>query len=246
MEKILAGVISFFKPKPKFQNPILTDMHSHLLAGIDDGVKTWEESVQVIREFHRLGYRKLITTPHIMSDYYRNEPAGIKEKLRELQEILLREGIDMKMEAAAEYYLDEELIRKVENKERLLTFGDSYLLFETNFLTEPYQLKDFLFQVITQGYKPVLAHPERYQYMTMEKAEELKDRGVLLQVNIPSLIGVYSRPIQKLAEKLIEKRWIDLAGSDCHQILHIRLMEEAIQHKNFKKIIDLPLLNNRL
>lgn len=239
-------MISFFKPKPKFQNPILTDMHSHLLAGIDDGVKTWEESVQVIREFHRLGYRKLITTPHIMSDYYRNEPAGIKEKLRELQEILLRESIDIRMEAAAEYYLDEELMRKVESKEPLLTFGDAYLLFETNFLTEPYQLKEFIFQVITQGYKPILAHPERYQYMTMEKAEELRDRGVLLQVNIPSLIGYYSRPIQKLAEKLIEKRWIDLAGSDCHQISHTQLLKDAIQHKNFKKIIDLPLLNNSL
>lgn len=221
-------------------------MHSHLLAGIDDGVRSWEEAIQVIREFHRLGYRKLITTPHIMSDYYRNEPAGIKQKLTELQALLIQEGIDLKMEAAAEYYLDEELLRKIENKEPLLTFGGSYLLFETNFLTEPYQLKDFIFKVITQGYKPILAHPERYQYMTMEKAEELKDRGVLLQVNIPSLVGFYSKPIQKLAEKLIEKKWVDLIGSDCHNIVHTQVLEEAIQHKNFRKVLDLPLLNNNL
>jgi len=221
-------------------------MHSHLLAALDDGVKTPEEALEIIQQFYRLGYRKLITTPHIMSDYYRNDPAGIKAKLTELRSRLAQQNIPMEMEAAAEYYLDEELILKVENKEKLLTFGNNYLLFETNFLNEPYQLNDFIFKVITQGYKPILAHPERYGYMTLEKAEELHDRGVLLQINIPSLIGFYSKPIQRLAIKLIEKGWVDMLGSDCHTSLHMQVMEEAIQDKNFRKAVDLPLLNNSL
>ncbi len=221
-------------------------MHSHLLAGLDDGVKTHEEAIELIRHFHQLGYRKLITTPHIMSDYYRNEPEPIKRKLNELSNRILEENIPMKIEAAAEYYLDEELIKKIDARESLLTFGKSYFLFETNFLNEPYQLKDFIFKAITQGYKPILAHPERYEYMTMEKAEELRDRGVLLQINIPSIIGYYSKPIQRFAIKLIEQGWVDLLGSDCHNLHYMNSLENAIQDKNFRKAVDLPLLNNSL
>jgi len=221
-------------------------MHSHLLAALDDGVKTHEEAIELIQYFYKLGYRKLITTPHIMSDYYRNEPAAIKSKLGELLERVGKENIPMTMEAAAEYYLDEELMKKVEAKEPLLTFGNSYLLFETNFLNEPYQLNDFIFKVITQGYKPILAHPERYSYMTLDKAEELRGRGVLLQLNIPSIVGFYSKPIQQLAVKLIQKRWVDLLGSDCHTSMYLQVLEEAIQDKNFRKAVDLPLLNNSL
>lgn len=221
-------------------------MHSHLLAGLDDGVKSHDEAIELIRHFHQLGYRKLITTPHIMSDYYRNEPEQIKLKLNELNDRVLEENIPMEIEAAAEYYLDEELMKKINAKESLLTFGKSHFLFETNFLNEPYQLKDFIFKAITQGYKPILAHPERYEYMTMEKVEELRDRGVLLQLNIPSIIGYYSKPIQRFAIKLIEKGWVDLLGSDCHNLLYMNLLENAIQDKNFRKAVDLKLLNNSL
>lgn len=221
-------------------------MHSHLLAALDDGVKSHEEAVDLIRQFYNLGYRKLITTPHIMSDYYRNEPEQIKLKLAELKDRVAKENIPMELEAAAEYYLDEELMKKIEAREQLLTFGNSYLLFETNFLNEPYQLKDFIFKAITQGYKPILAHPERYNYMTLDKAEELRNRGVLLQINIPSIIGYYSNQIQRMAIKLIEKGWVDLLGSDCHNQLYMNLLETAIQNKYYRKAVDLPLLNNSL
>jgi protein-tyrosine phosphatase len=239
-------VISFFQKKNKFKNPLHTDVHSHLLAGLDDGVKTQKEAIELISFYHKLGYQKLITTPHINSDYYRNEPEGIRAGLTELNKGLKAESIPVIVEAAAEYYLDEELMRKVDAKEQLLTFGQSHLLFETNFLTEPYQLNDFIFKVITQGYKPILAHPERYAYMTLEKAEELKNRGVLFQLNIPSLVGFYSKPIQQLACKLIDKGWIDLLGSDCHTIIHLQVLEDAVQNKYFKKAVELPLLNNSL
>jgi protein-tyrosine phosphatase len=239
-------VISFFQKKKIVQNPLHTDIHSHLLAGLDDGVKTQKEAIDLVAHFHKLGYQKLITTPHISTDYYRNEPEGITKALVELNDALKAEAIPVVIEAAAEYYLDEELIKKVDSKEKLLTFGQSYLLFETNFLTEPYQLNNFIFKAITQGYKPILAHPERYAYMTLEKAEELKNRGVLLQLNILSLVGFYSRPIQQLAYKLIDKGWIDLLGSDCHNAIQLQILEDAVQNKYFRKAVDLPLLNNSL
>jgi protein-tyrosine phosphatase len=246
MEKISWPVISFFSKRNKFQNPLRTDIHSHLLAGLDDGVKTQKEAIELISYYHKLGFQKLITTPHINSDYYSNEPEGISTALTELNNALETEKIPVVVQAAAEYYLDEELMRKVDAKEKLLTFGQSYLLFETNFLTEPYQLNDFIFKVITQGYKPILAHPERYAYMTLEKAEELKNRGVLLQLNIPSLVGFYSKQIQHLTYKLIDKGFIDLLGSDCHNIMHLQVLEDAVQNKYFKKAAELPLLNNSL
>lgn len=239
-------MISFFRSKSKFQNPLHTDVHSHLLAALDDGVRNHEEAIELVRNFYSLGYRKLITTPHVNSDYYRNEPSSIRQTLHDLKNLVAKENIPISIEAAAEYYLDEELMKKVEARESLLTFGQMHVLFETNFLNEPYQLNDFIFQVITQGYKPILAHPERYAYMTMEKAEELRDRGALLQINIPSILGYYSKPIQRLAIKFIEQGWVDLLGSDCHNQNYIHVLEAAPRDRYFRKAVDLPLLNNTL
>jgi len=221
-------------------------MHSHLLAGLDDGVKSHAEACQLIKNFQEQGYTKIITTPHIMSDYYRNEPEQILAKLAELKSILKENHITIAIEAAAEYYLDENLHTKINEPARLLTFGADYLLFETNFFSEPYILHDFIFNAITKEYKPILAHPERYQYMTLAKAEELKDRGVLLQLNIPSIVGYYGKPVEKMAIKLIEAGLVDLLGSDCHNLLQFKALEDAFQNKNFKKALDLPLLNNTL
>jgi tyrosine-protein phosphatase YwqE len=221
-------------------------MHSHLLAGLDDGVKSHEEALLLVQHFSRLGYKKLITTPHIMSDYYRNERDQIRAKLKEFNAVLEANQVPVSLEAAAEYYLDETLIANINNEKQLLTFGSNHLLFETNFFSEPFQLNEFVFNAITRGYKPILAHPERYQYMTIQKAEDLKARGVLLQLNIPSVVGFYGKPVERMAIKLIEAGIIDLLGSDCHNLLQLKALEDALQNKNFKKALALPLLNNFL
>ena len=240
-------MFSFFKSSAKKnQRPLAADIHSHLLPGIDDGVKSLEESEAVILRFLELGYTKCVTTPHVMSDFYRNDPAIIKDKLNLLRDHLRKKNINFTLEAAAEYYLDETLLQRIADNEVLLTFGSRFLLFETNFITVPFQLKDFIFKVTTQNYRPVLAHPERYQYMTMEKAEDLRDRGVLFQMNIPSIVGYYSKPIQHLAFKLIDKGWVNFLGSDCHNMLYTKVLEEAQQHRYFRKALELPLLNHSL
>jgi protein-tyrosine phosphatase len=240
-------VFSFFRGPAKKNRPSLTtDIHSHLLPGLDDGVKSLEESEEVILRFLELGYTKCITTPHIMSDFYRNDPSQIREKLTLLRDHLHKKNIAFSVEAAAEYYLDETLLQRIDEGETLLTFGSRFLLFETNFVTEPFLLKDFIFKITTQNYKPVLAHPERYHYMTMEKAEDLKDRGVLFQVNIPSIVGYYSKPIQQLAFKFIDKGWVNFLGSDCHNMLYTNVLEEAQAHRYFNRALDLPLLNHSL
>jgi protein-tyrosine phosphatase len=240
------NVFSIFSKKSNKTVSLVADIHSHLLPGLDDGVKDFDEALTLIKRLRDLGYKKLVTTPHIMSDTYRNNPSIIHDRLKELILYVSENSVNIKIEAAAEYYLDTWLINEVNENKPLLTFGDNYLLFEMNYMTEPYQLKDFIFKTITQGYKPVLAHPERYHFMTLEKAEDLRDRGVLLQLNILSFIDYYSKPVRHLANQLVDQGWVSFLGSDCHHLRHVAFLEEAIKNKYFKKALALPLLNNQL
>jgi protein-tyrosine phosphatase len=223
-------------------------MHSHLLPGLDDGVKTSDEAVGLIRSLHELGYRKLITTPHVMSDVFRNTNEGILAALSDLKAHVTKAGVDIQLEAAAEYYLDENLIHLLQSNHPLLKIGKNYLLFETNFLNEPLNLKEFIFLATSKGYQPVLAHPERYLYLQsdMAKARDLVDRGVLLQVNMTSLSGYYSKPAQRMASMLIDAGLVHLLGTDCHHSGHANILREMRANRYLQKALTLPLLNNSL
>ena len=241
-------MFSWFKKKKQAKIDLGTDIHSHLLPNLDDGVRSFEQAEEIILRFQALGYSKLITTPHVMSDAYRNTNTDILARLQELRDHLQQKNINMQIEAAAEYYLDEDLYRRLEENDSLLTFGDKYLLFEMNFLTEPFNLRDFVFLAATRGYKPVLAHPERYLFLqqNLEKAEDLINRGVLFQLNTSSFTGYYSKPVQATAQKLVEKKWVHMLGSDCHHIQHVKLLESAASMKHFQRALSFPLLNKKL
>lgn len=237
-------MLSFLFPRQKTAlRPLLTDFHSHLIPGIDDGVKTPEESFQVIEKLVALGYTKVITTPHIMTDYYGNTAESISAAYHSFLPQLKEKGYPITFEFAAEYYFDEIVYRLVENKEKLLTFGDRYLLFETNVISEPLMIKEFIFSLTSQNYKPILAHPERYMFMDINKAQDFRDRGVLLQLNLLSLIGFYGPAIQKLASKMIDAGLVDALGSDCHNSFHADLLPKVQNSKLYRKALDLPLLN---
>ncbi len=224
------------------------DIHSHLLAGIDDGVQSVEQAEEIIRHFQKQGYSKLITTPHVISDAYRNTPEIIREKLEELRAHLKNVNVNVEIDAAAEYYLDDFVFKLIEEDKEVLTFGKKYLLFETNFLTEPLNMKEFIFMASVKGYKIVLAHPERYQYMhqNINKANDLIDRGVLFQINMNSIAGHYGKEVEAVAKKLIDRGWVHFLGSDCHHMQHAKLIEEVKAKKYFQKALSLPLLNNTL
>lgn len=241
-------MFGWFKKNKRFEQPLKVDLHSHLLPGLDDGVKSFDDAEAIIVNFAGMGYRKLITTPHVMNDAYRNTPTTILNKLDELRAHLHLRGIDIEIQAAAEYYLDENLTDLVNTNQQILTFGKNLMLFETNFLTEPLNLKEFIFQATTKGYKLILAHPERYLYLqdNLSVAEDLINRGVLFQLNISSLSGHYSRPAQKLAQQLIDRGWVHWLASDCHNPSQLPVLQEAMRTKYFAKAITLPLLNNTL
>ena len=149
------------------------------------------------------------------------------------------------MEAAAEYYLDEYLDEKIRSKS-LLTFGQNHVLFELPFIAEPPNLSATIFDLQTNGYKPILAHPERYGfwYNSFEKYYEMKEKGVSLQLNILSLIGHYSPETRKIAERMIDENLISFLGSDCHNAHHLGLIKEARTKKYLHKLLDSGLLKN--
>ncbi|WP_308701863.1 tyrosine-protein phosphatase [Pontibacter ummariensis] len=224
------------------------DMHSHILPGIDDGSESIEQSLELVRAMKELGYRKLIMTPHIMSDFYRNTPEIIREKLALLRQAVAAEGIEMELDCAAEYYLDEGFLEKLEEGEELLTFGDNYLLFETSFLNEPLNLREAIFKMRAKGYKPVLAHPERYTYFygKFEELVALREHGVLFQPNLNSLTGYYSPGAKNIAERLVENGLVDFLGSDAHGLKHTNTLQKVLYSKHLSKALALPLRNSQL
>jgi tyrosine-protein phosphatase YwqE len=232
-------------PPIDIANFIKVDMHSHLIPGIDDGSKTMEESIELIRSFKEFGYKKIITTPHIMSDYYKNTPEIINNGLAKLRAELSKQKIDMELEAAAEYYLDFDFSDKIQN-EKLLTFGKNYLLIEVSYLNEPDNIDAIIFELQTSGYNIILAHPERYPfwYNNPKRYETLKDKDILFQININSLAGHYSPGAKKVAEKLIELGMVNFIGTDCHHANHLKFMEDALCQPALHKLVESGKLLN--
>ena len=237
----------FFKQK-KLHDPILTDMHSHILPALDDGAKNMDESINLIKGFIDLGYKKLIATPHIMQDYYPNTVQAIREKKNSVEEEIKRRSLPVLIEVAAEYYLDEYLLETIHNGDELLLLSNKYILFEMSFMNESPFVKEFIFKMKSRGITPILAHVERYTYYMdkLNAVEEIIERGALIQMNINSISGLYSRPVKKFAEKLIDAKFIHLLGSDCHNILHLNALKESRKKKYYEKAVHLPLLNNSL
>jgi tyrosine-protein phosphatase YwqE len=229
------------------------DMHSHLLPGLDDGAETLAHSLDLLRELQALGFTKLVMTPHVMGDFYKNTPEGIRQALGLLRAAAAEAGLgSVALECAAEYYLDEWLGRKLADGTELLTFGGEhrYLLIETSYLNEPLNLNATIFDLQAAGYRPVLAHPERYVYLyqRFSELERLRqEQGVLLQLNLNSLAGYYSPAARHVAEKLIDAKLIDFVGTDTHHLRHTAaLATKTVKSAYFRKLMALPLLNNTL
>lgn len=247
---LFGGLFGKGTPKlgPADLSVLKADVHSHFIPGIDDGAQNLEQSIEMIKAFAELGYRKVVTTPHVMADGYRNTPEIILGGLEKVRAEVRRQGIDMEVDAAAEYYLDHELEQKVMKKE-VLTFGNNYVLFELPFIAEPAILFTAIFNMQTQGYRPVLAHPERYQYWHADgsKYEQLKERGVLFQVNTVALCGAYGPSTRKAAERLIDAGWVELLGSDCHTMNHVGAIRATLGEPYLHKAIASgKLLNGTL
>jgi protein-tyrosine phosphatase len=246
-------MFGFFKRKKNdpiiLQNfdAIAVDMHSHVLPGIDDGAATVEDSVFLIRQMMQAGIKKVIASPHIMQDYYRNTPETVNAALAVLRDELKRQNIDIPVEAAAEYYFDEYFIDLVEKGE-LLSFGsDKYILMEFSFINKPPVFIPTLGKLIDMGYKPILAHPERYLYLKLDELKNMKHWGFHLQINTISLTGYYGKESKKMAEDLIDEGLVDFIGTDMHHPRHAEALLASINTPYVQKLVSgYPLKNSLL
>ncbi|MEM0992968.1 MAG: CpsB/CapC family capsule biosynthesis tyrosine phosphatase [Bacteroidota bacterium] len=226
---------------------VKTDMHSHLIPGIDDGAQSLEDAVALIRGLQALGYEKIITTPHIYKEYYPNTSDVILRGLDGLRVHLQSIGIDIDIAAAAEYFMDEHF-EALMKKGDLLSFGDQYVLVEMSFYYETPKVFEYIFELCSKGYRPILAHPERYVYYanTFDKYHDFKERGCLLQMNLLSLTGYYGKPVQQNALRLAKSGLLDFVGTDLHKERQLKALEAALTQSKVIKLLESKQFLNSL
>ncbi|MFW6019374.1 MAG: tyrosine-protein phosphatase [Bacteroidales bacterium] len=248
------GIFKTFFGSSSMAEPVdfsafITDMHSHLIPNIDDGVQSVDESLDMIRGLHDLGFSKLITTPHIMNDLYQNDRENILKGLDKVKEAVEKAGIPIELEAAAEYLLDDGFQEKLKNND-LLTIGNGYVLVEMSYVMEPINLKHLIFDIQIAGYKVILAHAERYLYWYGKKEPyyQLMDRSVYLQLNLLSLAGYYGNDVKKNAQWLLENNMYQFIGTDLHNQSYLAALQDSQYQPLVKKLIDKSeqFLNNQL
>lgn len=245
-------MFSFFKKKsnPSFTGPLLlpvtTDLHSHILPGIDDGSPDIETSLRLVRGLYDLGIRKTIATPHIIADMFRNTPETINAALAALKKAVAKEGIDIEISAAAEYMLDDYFLKQVRTENKLLTIHKNIVLTEQSYATPTGNLNEISFELIGAGYRPIMAHPERYAFYhnNYEEYTHLKDMGFLLQVNLLSLTGYYGKPVARAARYLFEREMVDFVGTDLHHDRHMDMLRHPESIRIFNEVIGEKKFND--
>ena len=225
-------IFNLFKSKPTLKELIpngFVDIHSHILPGIDDGAKDVEDSLKLISKMKKIGISKIIGTPHIYPGVYNNSFETISKAFDKI------DNTELDISFAAEYFICEEMIKEIKKKS-LLTIKNKYVLVETNFMSLPKNFFDIIFKLRTNGYQPIIAHPERYTYLSLEQFFKLKKIGCEFQLNLFSTTGLYGRRVLDMANKLINKKVINFVGSDIHNL------STMIQFDNNIKISEIQLL----
>lgn len=229
MQLLTKKVIPFELVVPKGY----VDIHSHILPGIDDGAKTIYQSAFIVESFKNMGIKKMIATPHVIQDVWKNTTEIINSKLVEVRETL--DGLDIKgikVHASAEYMMDDMFYKRLKKKD-ILPLYDKFILVEMSTYGPPINLKEIVFEIRLAGFIPILAHPERYTFYNNEisKFEELKTLGFMFQLNLLSLSGYYGDTIKSFALKLLRLGYYDFSGSDVHNYYQLNELEKGFDEK---------------
>ncbi|RZJ54380.1 MAG: histidinol phosphatase [Flavobacterium sp.] len=228
-------MLSFLKSKPRLKELLTdhyTDIHSHLLPGIDDGARNIADTIKLAKSFQEIGISQFVTTPHIKNHFWDNSSESILKKQKETAIILEENNINIPFHAAAEYFMDDWFENHFKT-EKLLTIKDNFVLVEISYISPPAQLHKTLFDLRVAGYTPILAHPERYLFYhkNFSEYEKLKKSGCLFQLNLLATVGYYGKEVTKITEELLKKGMYNFVGSDVHHRSHIKSFDERIKVK---------------
>lgn len=212
------------------------DIHNHILPGIDDGAKNIQESINLINKLKSLGVKEFIPTPHIMQDFYPNTDETIGDSYFSLLDALKPKLLSsIRINPAAEYMMDYHFENLLEDK-NLFTIKGNYVLVEMSYFQPPINLEDIIFKLKTNGYSPILAHPERYSFYHNNKDyyRKLKQLGCFFQLNLLSLSNYYGQNVEKTANYLLDEDLIDFTATDTHNEKQIELISNLTLNKNQK------------
>tara|TARA_B100001173_G_C15869409_1_gene496556 strand:+ start:59 stop:793 length:735 start_codon:yes stop_codon:yes gene_type:complete len=237
-------IFNLFKSKPTLKELIpegFVDIHSHILPGIDDGAKNINESLELISEMKKLGFSKIIATPHVYPGLYENDNESIRNSFKKIKNKIVNE---IEVSYSSEYMIDYSLIKKAEEN-TLLPIKENYVLIEMGFISAPNNLFEVIFQLQISGYKIILAHPERYRFLFNKKENliKLKEMNCRFQINLLSSTGYYGNDILKNTDYLLKNNYVNYVGSDIHNMSHINYIKKnekvkLDEIKEFKRVIE--------
>ncbi len=240
-------MFNIFRHKPSESEKLFfsTDIHCHVVPGIDDGSPDVETSVELIRSMRSWGINRILATPHVTDSVFENSPETIAEPLAQLKVALRKADIDIDIDHSAEYRLDD-LFKHQFEAGIVKPYPNDYILVENSWIQEPWGLDQTLFDIKIKRLSPILAHPERYTYYfsNKERLRKIHNDGTLFQINLLSLAGHYGREQRKIAEWLIENDLVDFIGTDLHNASHVESIERYLASKDYKR--DRQRLQNRI
>lgn len=245
-------IIDLFKPKKKvtpstdYFTEDFIDIHSHILPGIDDGAKTMGHSLELLTHMYKLGIRNFVCTPHVIEGVWPNTTEKILTTYNEFKSVVEQTSNlkNINIRVAAEYMMDENFQKLLENKD-LLPIKDNKILVEMSYLAPPANLFETLTEIQVKGFTPILAHPERYKsfHQDLGMYERLKQSGCIFQLNMISLTNYYGKDVHESAIWLLRNHMIDHIGSDLHHMRHMEQINSLISRNNMMEMI-IPIIQN--
>lgn len=230
-------MFNFFSKKREPQQLFFsTDIHCHVVPGIDDGSPDIPTSLSLLEQMQQWGLKRIMASPHITYGSFENTPETIAEAFGSLKKAADEKGLGLELSYSAENRIDDLFIKNFAEG-NLLTLPGNILLVENSYMQEPWNLDQLLFEVQVKGFRPVLVHPERYPYYFSKKDryETIHNSGTAFQVNLLSLAGYYGKGEKKVAEQLIEKGLVDFLGTDLHRAAHVKAINEYLASKDYEK-----------
>lgn len=214
-----------------------TDMHNHILPGVDHGSQSVEQSLQMLEAEIKMGIKRVICTPHVTAETFENTPDTILPAFEVLKNAVAEAGLDVELHVSAEYRLDD-FWNKQYAAGNLIPMPGKFLLVENSFMQELLELDELLFDLAIKGYQPILAHPERYGYYSHRhhRYETMHNAGVCFQLNILSLAGYFGSSARDNAVWLVKNGMVDMLGTDMHNLEHAEIIMEYLRSKDWRKM----------